>query len=190
MVRIVSFVKRPITEIEKQSIAKVLQDDIDIIRHVRVESTDDIINVAPSMTCDAILINVRTYRTPIMISKCVDHLVINLRTRSNRRTHNTKFIGLAVYKEGSWFKFFRYKGDSPLKIKPTVRKFPRLKELRKSFNMSQEDISKILKVHQSYYSRVEQGKDSLDSHYLITLAQVYNTSTDYILGLSNDPKPR
>lgn len=69
------------------------------------------------------------------------------------------------------------------------KKFPRIKELRKSFRLSQQDVAKILHINQSLYSRLELGENKLSVAHLITLALVYNVTTDYILGLSNNPIP-
>ena len=42
---------------------------------------------------------------------------------------------------------------------------------------------------QPQYFRYEQGYRDIPTDILIALARLYNTSTDYILGLTNDPRP-
>ena len=60
----------------------------------------------------------------------------------------------------------------------------RLKELRKSHNLNQREVGKIIGVSQRGYSHYENGKD-LSNEYLIALAIYYKTSTDYILNNTN-----
>ena len=65
----------------------------------------------------------------------------------------------------------------------------RLKDLREDKDLFQEDIAKILKTTQSQYSRYESGLRYIPVYHLETLAKFYNTSTDYILGLTNVKEP-
>ncbi len=67
--------------------------------------------------------------------------------------------------------------------------FPRLKDLRNDKDMRQEDVAKILGIRQTVYSRYERGVRTIPAEYLITLADFYNTSVDYILGRTNRNKP-
>ena len=70
------------------------------------------------------------------------------------------------------------------------QRLTRLKELRKAFKMTQQEVAKCLHIHQSEYGNIEVGKRNLTVKHLVTLALMYNVTTDYILGLSNDPNPR
>lgn len=63
--------------------------------------------------------------------------------------------------------------------------FPRLRELRKEMSMSQQDIGEILGVMQTVYSRYERGSITIPVELLMKLADVYETSVDYILGRTN-----
>lgn len=65
----------------------------------------------------------------------------------------------------------------------------RLKELREHNNLSQYDIAKILNIKQEQYWRYEKGIRNIQLKYLILLAKYYNTSTDYILGITNEKTP-
>ena len=58
--------------------------------------------------------------------------------------------------------------------------------------MSQTQISKILGIHQTVYSRYERGFQNIPIEHLLTLADFYKTSTDYILGrtLIKEPYPK
>lgn len=67
--------------------------------------------------------------------------------------------------------------------------FPRLRDLREDRDLSQQDIAEHLGMKQPQYSRYERGIRDIPTDVLIRLAQLYNTSTDYILGLTNEKKP-
>ena len=68
-------------------------------------------------------------------------------------------------------------------------KLERLKGLREDKDLKQEDIAKLLNVTQSAYSYYELGKRQIPHDALIKLARFYNTSVDYILGLTDVRKP-
>lgn len=67
--------------------------------------------------------------------------------------------------------------------------FPRLRDLREDHDLSQEQIADFLGMKQPQYSRYERGLRDIPTDILIRLAQYYKTSTDYILGLTNNPVP-
>lgn len=64
--------------------------------------------------------------------------------------------------------------------------YKRIRDLREDSDLSQEQISKILKVSQSTYSRYESGFLDVPSELLIALSKYYNVSVDYILGLTDN----
>ena len=65
----------------------------------------------------------------------------------------------------------------------------RIRDLREDRDLTQAQIAKILKTTQQQYSKIETGLADISGEKLILLAQFYNVSCDYILGLSKDPKP-
>lgn len=65
----------------------------------------------------------------------------------------------------------------------------KLKELRENKDLFQKDLSDYLSITQAQYSRIESGKHELSYDGLIKLANFYNTSIDYLLGLTNIKKP-
>ncbi len=65
----------------------------------------------------------------------------------------------------------------------------RLKDIRKDRDLAQKDIAKILGTSQVQYSRYEMGIRLLPIDKLVILANYYNVSTDYLLGLTNERKP-
>ncbi len=64
----------------------------------------------------------------------------------------------------------------------------RLRDLREDHDLKQKDVADILNTTQQVYSRYESGLNQLPIHHLITLSKFYKVSTDYILGLTDDPK--
>lgn len=67
--------------------------------------------------------------------------------------------------------------------------YPRLRDLREDFDLTQQFVSDYLGMKQSQYSRYERGLRDIPTDILIRLALLYNTSTDYILGLTNNSTP-
>lgn len=63
--------------------------------------------------------------------------------------------------------------------------FKRLRDLREDMDLTQNDISKLLNISQTVYSRYERGYQTIPVEHLLKLAEFYNTSIDYILGLTN-----
>ena len=67
--------------------------------------------------------------------------------------------------------------------------YKRIRELREDHDLTQRQIAAFLNITQPQYFRYEQGYRDSPTDLLIALAQKYQTSTDYILGLTNNPKP-
>lgn len=67
--------------------------------------------------------------------------------------------------------------------------YPRLRDLREDRDLSQQQVADYLGMKQPQYSRYERGLRDIPTDMLIRLAQLYKTSVDYILGLTNDSKP-
>lgn len=65
-------------------------------------------------------------------------------------------------------------------------KFKRIKDLREDNDKYQKDIANLLGISQQYYSEYEKGKRTIPIQHLITLARYYNTSIDYLVGLSEE----
>lgn len=75
--------------------------------------------------------------------------------------------------------FFIKKGDKMLKIR----------EIREDKDLTKKELGKLLNCTQQTYARYESGEITIDIFNLIKLANYYNTSTDYLLGLTNETKP-
>lgn len=65
----------------------------------------------------------------------------------------------------------------------------RLRDLREDHDLTQTQVAHILHVSQTTYSRYESGVLDIPSAALIALAGFYQTSVDYLLGLTHDPTP-
>lgn len=65
--------------------------------------------------------------------------------------------------------------------------YPRLRDLREDHDMSQREVAEFLGMKQPQYNRYERGLRDIPTDILIRLAQLYNTTTDYILGRTNTP---
>ena len=65
----------------------------------------------------------------------------------------------------------------------------RLRDLREDFDLKQSDVAKILNITRQQYGLYELGKRDLPVEFLKILAKFYNTSSDYILELTNNSEP-
>ena len=65
----------------------------------------------------------------------------------------------------------------------------RLKDLREDKDLLQKEIANVLQITRQQYGLYESGERNLPIDKLYKLAQFYNTSSDYILGLTNNIKP-
>lgn len=67
--------------------------------------------------------------------------------------------------------------------------YKRIQELREDNDKTQKEIAILLGTSQQYYSQYESGKREITVERIIKLAKYYKTSTDYILGLTEEKKP-
>lgn len=63
----------------------------------------------------------------------------------------------------------------------------RLRDLREDSDLSQTDIANILHIQQTVYSRYERGFQTIPLEHLLTLANYYKVSVDYILDRTRNP---
>lgn len=63
--------------------------------------------------------------------------------------------------------------------------YRRIRELREDNDLPQKHLAEYLHCSQVAYSRYELGTRDIPTQVLIDLAKFYNTTTDYILGLSD-----
>lgn len=65
----------------------------------------------------------------------------------------------------------------------------RIRDLRVDRDFTQAQIAEVIKTTQQQYSKIETGKADISGEKLKLLAVFYNISVDYILGLTNEPRP-
>lgn len=66
--------------------------------------------------------------------------------------------------------------------------YQRIKDLREDKDLTQTEIAKMLGMSQTGYSKYETGENDIPTSILIKLAEFYQTSVDYLLGLTDNPK--
>lgn len=67
--------------------------------------------------------------------------------------------------------------------------YRRIRDLREDRDLFQKDLASYLQCSQVCYSHYEIGKRDIPTDVLIRLATFYGTSTDYLLGLTDEKKP-
>ena len=65
----------------------------------------------------------------------------------------------------------------------------RLRELREKQNIKQDEMAQILNVKQTTYSKYELGKINVPLETLIKLADLYQTSVDYLIERTDEKNP-
>ena len=67
--------------------------------------------------------------------------------------------------------------------------YRRLRDLREDHDLTQRQLAALLQMSQPQYNRYEQGLRDIPTTVLIELADLYHTSTDFLLGRTNDDTP-
>lgn len=65
--------------------------------------------------------------------------------------------------------------------------FTRIRDLREDHDKTQVEIAARLNMTRSVYRRYELGQREIPTWALVKLADFYGTSTDYILGRTDNP---
>ena len=65
----------------------------------------------------------------------------------------------------------------------------RFRDLREDRDITQQTLAKQLHIRQSTLSQYENGQRQIPLNVLIQLALYFDTSTDYLLGLTNERHP-
>lgn len=61
--------------------------------------------------------------------------------------------------------------------------------MREDRDLNQTKVAKMLGMSQTGYSKYETGENDIPTQILIKLARFYQTSTDYLLGLTDTATP-
>ena len=67
--------------------------------------------------------------------------------------------------------------------------YERIRNLREDKDMTQTQVATYLNCSQRIYSNYERGEVDIPTGILIKLADLHNTSTDYLLNRTNRKKP-
>lgn len=67
--------------------------------------------------------------------------------------------------------------------------FRRIRELREDHDLTQAAAAERLHLQRSVYRRYETGEREIPAWALLALAELYRTSTDYLLDRTDDPAP-
>lgn len=65
----------------------------------------------------------------------------------------------------------------------------RIRDLREDGDLLQRNLAEYLQCSQVCYSHYEMGKRDIPTDVLIKLADFYRTSTDYLLGRTDEKTP-
>ncbi|MBQ9648514.1 MAG: helix-turn-helix transcriptional regulator [Oscillospiraceae bacterium] len=65
----------------------------------------------------------------------------------------------------------------------------RIRDLREDSDIRQKEIAAYLLCDQSLYSKYERGERPLSLDYAVKLAEYYNVSVDYLVGLTDERRP-
>ncbi len=63
----------------------------------------------------------------------------------------------------------------------------RARELRKAAGLSQKELGEVLGLSQNAISTIESGSRGTTIEKLVLLAEFFHVSTDYLLGITDDP---
>ncbi|MDE7177124.1 MAG: helix-turn-helix domain-containing protein [Lachnospiraceae bacterium] len=67
--------------------------------------------------------------------------------------------------------------------------YPRIRDLREDKDLTQTKLAKLIGMSQTGYSKYETGENDIPTNILIKLANLHETSVDYLLGLTDEKKP-
>ena len=65
----------------------------------------------------------------------------------------------------------------------------RLKDIREDLDITQKELAARLHIGQNTYSQYENGQRGLPIEVLMQLTVIFDTSADYILGLTDECRP-
>lgn len=70
-----------------------------------------------------------------------------------------------------------------------ILKYENIRKLRLDSDLTQQEVARLLHVSQNTYSRYELGILNYPVDALVTLAEFYGVSVDYLLGLTDVKAP-
>ena len=70
-----------------------------------------------------------------------------------------------------------------------ILKYGRIRDLRNDRGLTQKQVAKLLNVSQNTYSQYEIGISRFSLDAVVRLAEYYNVSIDYLVGLTDETAP-
>lgn len=67
--------------------------------------------------------------------------------------------------------------------------YDRIRKIRIQHKETQQELAMLLETSQQAYFKYEKGINEMPIQRIIKLCQHYNLSADYILGLTDEPRP-
>ncbi|WP_295756217.1 helix-turn-helix domain-containing protein [uncultured Oscillibacter sp.] len=74
-------------------------------------------------------------------------------------------------------------------MRTEILKYGRIRDLRNDHGLTQKQIAKLLSVSQNTYSQYEIGVSRFPLDAVVKLAEYYNVSVDYLVGLTDETVP-
>lgn len=68
-------------------------------------------------------------------------------------------------------------------------KYERIRNLREDKDLTQQQVADMLFVNRRTYAAYENGINSMTPETLVKLAKIHKVSVDYLLWLTDNPKP-
>ena len=62
------------------------------------------------------------------------------------------------------------------------------KRFRKGRGLTQQEVAEALDIHKQAWQRYESGKVTPSANFIIDLSKAFGVSSDYLMGLSNNPQ--
>lgn len=67
--------------------------------------------------------------------------------------------------------------------------YTNIRSMREDNDFTQQKVADMLNINRRTYSAYENGVNSMTPETLIKLAEIYGTSVDYLLGLTEEKAP-
>ena len=74
-------------------------------------------------------------------------------------------------------------------MRTEILKYGRIRDMRTDRGLTQVDVAKIPHVSQNTYSQYEIGTTRYPLDAVVTLAEYYGVSVDYLVGLTDEKTP-
>ncbi|MCI9011225.1 MAG: helix-turn-helix transcriptional regulator [Oscillibacter sp.] len=76
-----------------------------------------------------------------------------------------------------------------MSMRMEILKYGRIRDLRNDRGLTQKQVAKLLNVSQNTYSQYEIGISRFPLDAVVRLAEYYNVSIDYLVGLTDETAP-